>query len=280
MNRETTQNGEPAPSTRDLLDAYFDGDLDRAGKGQLHEALRHDPLLAEEFSRTSEAVSLLRQSASNTGLEINLADRVLTRCDSTRGYLNKRSRRFVLAGRTAVALAALALTAGVVLFVRLTPPELRLPENQRPLSALIEGGSTDAASLRLVPPNVHQELSDSVDQSKAERTIVFNLEADSADSFAPFRSSDSANELRREMARLPMFARQPESDARRAVAMGPLLMDGRQASSVVRSPEAHGWWSRDGIGAGVMMQSDRERALWLIFRLDEPWKPDADSDQE
>lgn len=278
MKRDLNQ-GDNAPNARDLLDAYFDGELDRAGKGRLHEALRHDPLLAEEFSRTSEAVSMLRQSASNTGLDIDLTDRVLTRCDVTRGYLNKRGRRFVLAGRTAVALAALALTAGVVLFVRLTPPELRLPESQRPLSALIEGGNADAASLRMVPPKVHRELSDSVDPSKVERTIVFNLEADPASSFSALRAGEQTPADARAMARLPMFARPTDTQALSAAAMGPLPMN-REAASIVRSPEALGWWSRDGGQAGTLMHSDRERALWLIFRLDETPQHNAVSDRE
>lgn len=280
MNRDTKPGGDTAPNARDLLDAYFDGDLDRAGKGQLHEALRHDPVLAEEFSRTSEAVSMLRQSSSNTSLGVDLTDRVLTQCDNTHGYLNKRGRRFVLAGRSAVALAALALTAGVVLFVRLTPPELRLPESQRPLSALIEGGNADAASLRMVPPNVHQELSDSVDQSNVERTIVFGLQPDAPPTFSTFSGHENASEQERAMARLPMFAGQSGDDARRAMSMGPLLMNDREAASIVRSPEAHGWWSRDGLDTGLLMQSDRDRDLWLIFRLNEAQRPDADSDQE
>ncbi len=279
MKRNSNNGGGSAPNARDLLDAYFDGDLDRAGKGQLHEALRHDPVLAEEFSRTSEAVSMLRQSASNTGLDVDLTERVLTRCDAVQGYLNKRGRRFVLAGRSAVALAALALTAGVVLFIRLTPAELRLPESERPLSALLEGGNADAASLRMVPPNVHQELSDSVDQSKAERTIVFDLRADPAPSFSRFGVDDEIGAQHRAMARLPMFATQSESDARRATAMGPLLMDDRQASSVVRSPDVYNWWSRGD--THTLDQSDPTRALLLLLRrMDDPHASDNLRDNE
>lgn len=280
MKRETTPGGNTTPNARDLLDAYFDGDLDRAGKGQLHEALRHDPVLAEEFSRTSEAVSLLRQSGWDAGLGTDLTDRVLTQCEGTRGYLNKRGRRFVMAGRSAVALAALALTAGVVLFVRLTPPELRLPESQRPLSALIEGGNADAASMRIVPLNVHQELSDSVDQSKAERTIVFDLRPDPAGSFSPLRQQQAAPRDTRAMARLPMFARQSGLEEQRASAMlmGPLPMDAQRSASVVRTPHSsdRGWWGRPGPHAEVLHHPNGGRALWLILRMDDPANEDRD----
>lgn len=283
MNRDTKPGGDTAPNARELLDAYFDGDLDRAGKGQLHEALRHDPVLADEFSRTSEAVSMLRQSASNTALDVDLTDRVLTQCDHQRGYLNKRGRRFVLAGRSAVALAALALTAGVVLFVRLTPPELRLPESQRPLSALLEGGNADANSMRIVPLNVHQELSDSVDQSKAERTIVFNLRPDPAGSFSPLRGQQAAphdSRAARDMARLPLFAQQSTLEEQRATAifMGPMPMDAQRSASVVRAPLAgeQGWWGRPGLHAEALRHPDGRRALWLVLRADDPQNTDRD----
>lgn len=280
MKRETKPGGSAAPNARDLLDAYFDGDLDRAGKGRLHEALRHDSVLAEEFSRTCEAVSMLRQSGSNAGLGVDLTDRVLTQCESTRGYLNKRGRRFVMAGRSAVALAALALTAGVVLFVRLTPPELRLPESQRPLSALLEGGNADANSMRIVPLNVHQELSDSVDQSKAERTIVFDLRADPAGSFSPLREQQAVSRDSRAMARLPMFVQRSTLEEQRATAMfmGPLPMDAQRSASVVRPPYVgdQGWWRRPGLHPEVLLRPDGSRAMWLILRADDPQNADRD----
>lgn len=247
-----------------MLDAYFDGELDRAGKARLHEALREDQLLVEEFNRTSEAVSMLRQSASNTGLDVDLSDRVLARCETTRGYLNKRGRRFVLAGRSAVAMAALALVAGVVVWVRMTPPELRLPESQRPLSVLLESGNTDAANLRMVPPSVQQDLADSVDQSKVERTIVYGLPADSADSFSPFGAPAPAADGRA-MARLPLLARSTSPDGVRADAWlaGPLPMDQRAASSIVPGPGAIGWWNRSSPAASSFAVPGEQHLLIL-----------------
>lgn len=267
-----------APNTRELLDAYFDGEIDRAGKGRLHEALRHDHVLAEEFSRTNEAVSMLRQSASNSGLEVDLTQRVLARCESRRGYLNKRGRRFVLAGRSAVALAALALTAGVVLWVRLTPAELRLPDSQRPLGVLLESGNADAAKMRMVPPNVQQDLADSVDQSKAERTIVFHLQADPAESFSLMGVHPESPADARAMSRLPMFARSDNPQKQRAMTMrlGPLPMDDQQSASVVRTPESgaagtvNGWWGRPGFEADVLMHPNPGRGAWLIMRRSQP----------
>lgn len=245
MSRNKTHEHHDEPSARELLDAYFDGELDRAGKAKLHESLREDHLLVEEFNRTSEAVSMLRQSASNTGLGVDLSERVLTQCDAKRGYLNKRGRRFVLAGRSAVAMAALALAAGVVVWVRMTPPELRLTDGQRPLGVLLESGNHDAANLRMVPPGVQQDLADSVDQSKVERTIVYGLPADSADSFSTFGERGPVAE-QRAMARLPLLARSAEADGGSANAWlaGPMPMDQRAAASVVPGPGATGWWNR------------------------------------
>ncbi|NRA58651.1 MAG: hypothetical protein HRU13_11120, partial [Phycisphaerales bacterium] len=81
MTHRNGPNGQDSVNERDLLEAYFDGELDSAGKGRLHEALRQDTVLAEEFSRTSEAVSMLRQSASNTSLKVDLTDSVMARCE-------------------------------------------------------------------------------------------------------------------------------------------------------------------------------------------------------
>lgn len=250
MTQRNGPNGQDSVNERDLLEAYFDGELDSAGKGRLHEALRQDTVLAEEFSRTSEAVSMLRQSASNTSLKIDLTDSVMARCEVRDRLLSKRGRRFVLAGRSAVALATLMIVAGLVLWVRVTPPQLRLAESERPLGVLLESGDAEAGELRLVPSEVQRDLADSVDQSKSHGTIVFNLEADSATSFSSFGVADDVLPMpqRTAMAQLPLLARPENIEAQRAAAarLGPLPMAGQHAASMVRGdlPNAHGWWGR------------------------------------
>lgn len=273
-----------APSTRDLLDAYFDGELDRAGKGRLHEALRADPVLAEEFSRTSEAVSMLRQSASNGGLEIDLTERILTRSEQGRGYLSKRGRRFVFAGRSAVALAAMVMVAGVVVWVRLTPPELRLSDRERPIGTLLESGNADAANLRLVPPEVQKDLADSVDKSKAERRIVFyDLRPDAAQSFSLFGGNAAAAGDGGAVARLPMFARAEDIERQRALALreGPLPMGGQAALSVAPTIEGDGWWGRPA--EQLLLRSEIVRGpdgVWLLLRPEPLPADQADRDRE
>ena len=283
MTGQAHNGGPAAPNERELLDAYFDGELDRAGKGRLHEALRHDPVLAEEFSRTSEAVSMLRQSASNTGLDVDLTERVLTRTERERGFLNKRGRRFVFAGRSAVALAALAMAAGVVVWVRLTPPELRLSDRERPLGVLLESGNADAASLRLVPPEVQRDLADSVDQSKAERRIVFGLEADPAHAFSMFGGEQATGGDTRAMARLPMLARPEDIERQRALALrqGPLPMSDPTAMSVVPTPQAGGWWGRSP--EDLLVRSEIVRTpdgAWLLLRVEPQPADEPDRDRE
>lgn len=275
MSRMHTQGDNAAPNGRELLDAYFDGEIDRAGKGRLHDALRHDPVLAEEFSRTSEAVSMLRQSGSNSGLDIDLTERVLARCDAQRGYLNKRGRRFVVAGRTAVALATLVMAAGVVVFIRMTPPGLRLPERERPIGVLLESGNADAHRMRMVPPSVQRDLADSVDQSKVERTIVFDLPADSARDFSAFRPTEGDSGEARAMARLPMFPRWDAPADASDWASGPLPMDAQRAASVVRSPGASplNWWERPQVSpliAEPVAPLADHRGAWLLLRRVEP----------
>ena len=251
MTRRNGPKGQDTANERDLLEAYFDGELDSAGKGRLHEALRHDAVLAEEFSRTSEAVSMLRQSTSNTGLKADLTDSVMARCEVRDRLLSKHGRRFVLAGRSAVALATLMIVAGLVVWVRMTPPQLRLAESERPLSVLLESGDADAGQLRLVPSGVQKDLADSVDQSKSHGTIVFHLEADAATSFSSFgvAPDDAASAPQRTaMAQLPLLARPNNIDAQRAAAarLGPMPMAGQHAASMVRGdlPQSHGWWGR------------------------------------
>lgn len=257
MSGQEHSNPGTGKSPRELLDAYFDGELDRAGKGLLHEAMRHDPHLAEEFSRTSEALSMLRQSAANTALPVDLTNRVLASYEARRGFLTRRGHRFVLAGRTAVALTALAITAGIVAWVRLTPPEFRLPESQRPLGVLIDRGASDAATMQVVPPRVQRELADSVDPSKidpnkVERTIVFNLRPDDPGTFSAFASVADRSTQPHEGARLPLLASvAPRGHEHATGAHAPLRQDGMSAASIVRDPDSTptdrpmaGWWSR------------------------------------
>ena len=284
MTNHEGRGDRSVPSTRDLLDAYFDGEIDRAGKGRLHEALRADPLLAEEFSRTSEAVSMLRQSASNNGLEIDLTERILAQSEQGRSYLSKRGRRFVLAGRSAVALAAMVMVAGVVVWVRLTPPELRLSERERPIGTLLESGNADAASLRLVPPEVQKDLADSVDQGKAERRIVFyDLRPDAAQSFSLFGGDAAGAGDVGAVARLPMFARAQDMDRQRAVALreGPLPMGGEAAMSVTPRVDGEGWWGR--APEQLLLRSEIVRGptgAWLLLRPAPLPAAEADRDRE
>lgn len=281
MTRDGKAGGHNAPNARDLLDAYFDGELDRAGKGRLHEALREDPVLAEEFSRTSEAVSMLRQSASNNALEIDLTERVMTQSERYRGYLSKRGRRFVLAGRSAVAMAAMVIVAGIVVWIRLTPPEMRLAASERPIGTLLESGNADAASLRLVPPDVQKDLADSVDQSKAERRIVFDLPVGSPDDFSMFGRQPEGDT--RAMARLPLLARPSDLAEQRAMALrqGPLPMDEQQAASMVTAPDSTGWWARTP--GDLLIRSEIVRTpngVWLLVRPQAQQADEADRDPE
>lgn len=267
MSRKHEPGGMHGPNPRELLDTYFDGDLDRAGKARLHKALREDHLLAEEFSRTSEAVSMLRHCGSNNGLGIDLTDRVLARCEVRRGYLNRQGRRFVLAGRSAVAMAALAIVAGVVVWVRLTPPELRLPESQRPLGVLLESGNSDAADLRMVPPSVQRDLADSVDQNKVERTIVYGLPADSPESFSAFGKAPAGLDTGA-TARLPLVARAADPRGHGAMAWRaePLPMGPQRAASFVREPGDIDWWNRSEATAGARPMPGRAHGHWLLLR--------------
>jgi hypothetical protein len=284
MSLKSTQGGDGVPNARELLDAYFDGEIDRASKGQLHESLRHDPVLAEEFARTSEAVSMLRQSGSNAGLGVDLTESVLARCEAKHHYLSKRGRRFVLAGRSAVALAAMVMIAGVVVFIRLTPPGLRLPEGERPLGVLMESGNAEASGLRVVPPSVQKDLADSIDQSKVERTIVFDLPADSAGDFSPFRQAPAPASDTRAMARLPIF---PGWDGRLTSPdwlAGPLPMDAQRAASVVGVPGADpmNWWARplpETAGEKALAPLMGPPGASLLLRPIEP-RPDAQRDRE
>jgi hypothetical protein len=284
---QAARPGEPR-NERELLDAYFDGQLDRAGKGALHEALRKDAVLAEEFSRTSEAVSMLRQDSSNAGLGVDLADRVLARCDVRSRYMSKRGRKFVFAGRTAVALAALVMVAGVVLWVRLTPPEFRLAEHERPLSVLLEGSNADAAQLRLIPPGVQQDLADSVDPSKVDRTIVFDLPADSARSFSPMGRGlgDASGRAvaSSATARLPLLARSSTDESRPLMASqaGPMPMAGMQAASIIRGDNQQpapvmGWWGRSGTPQDLNARIIRMPSGHSVLLLQRPTQSAADA---
>ncbi|MFI4917311.1 MAG: hypothetical protein ACIAS6_12500 [Phycisphaerales bacterium JB060] len=267
MSGKHESGGVHKPNPRELLDAYFDGDLDRAGKAKLHEALREDHLLAEEFSRTSEAVSMLRQCGSNNGLSVDLTDRVLARCEVRRGYLNRRGRRFVLAGRSAVVMAAMAIVAGVAVWIRLTPPDLRLPDSQRPLGVLLESGNSDAADLRMVPPSVQRDLADSVDQNKVERTIVYGLPTDSPESFSTFGRGATGLDTAA-TARLPLVARSADPLRRGAMAWRaePLPMDPQRAASYVPQPGDIDWWNRSEPTAGARPMPGRARGHWLLLR--------------
>ncbi|MEO1008116.1 MAG: hypothetical protein AAFX79_06095 [Planctomycetota bacterium] len=278
---ERQPNADAMPNARDLVDAFFDGELAADERGPLQSALADDPELALEFSRTSEAVALLRAEGAREALDVDLSERVLLACEPGQGFLSGRQRRFVRAGRVAVALAAVVLAAGVVVWYRVTPAELRLTPSERPLSGLVPQLQDDAGQVGRASPVLAEGLREAIDGGERDAVMLaWNLDSDPVAAFPLARRDQRAPHAedpflaRRDLVAgdglLPSTAGTAlgmryadESDRRRPPSLAssvdappmiePLRMRPRMAARVTRSFDAGSdlGWPRGGAADGV-----------------------------
>ncbi len=132
----------PGRIPQDLVDTFFDRELDEGSREKFFGMLRADLSRCAEVAKTQRMISMLREPMESP----DFRDVVLSRIARRGGFLPERIRRMVTAGRLVAAACILTGILGLALVKRMAPDAMRLTPASRPLSDVIESGKADAAA--------------------------------------------------------------------------------------------------------------------------------------
>ncbi|MEX2217257.1 MAG: hypothetical protein WD749_00730 [Phycisphaerales bacterium] len=121
------------PVSADPLDAFFDGEMDEGAARRMFGALRADVRAAEDYVRTQQVLTALREPIEGP----DVADPVLSRLERAGVLRAQPRRRWFTGGRLAAAAGLIMGLSAVVAIHQLTP--------ERPVR-VASGGSGSAAS--------------------------------------------------------------------------------------------------------------------------------------
>jgi hypothetical protein len=127
---------------QELVDRFFDRELDEGSREKFFGMLRADLSRCAEVAKTQRMISMLREPVATP----DLTERIMTRVHGRRAFLPQRMRNMVKAGRLAAAAVVLLALFGVALAERMRPGTMRLVDEPQPLTELIESGRSDAAA--------------------------------------------------------------------------------------------------------------------------------------
>jgi len=143
----------------DLLDQYFDNELDEVGKAALQGHLQRDPGLRACCSQTREALKLLRAMP----IVADRTEAILAEVDQRRRFLLRSTRVKVWGLRAALA-AALALAAGAAITLDRDYPGLLHESSPAPIGDLETAGRSDARATVASAMDVTKEVVSAVAQ--------------------------------------------------------------------------------------------------------------------
>jgi hypothetical protein len=137
----------PGAIPEELVDRFFDRELDEGSRERFFGMLRADLGRCAEVAKTQRIVSMLREPVEAP----DLTDQILARVRQRRGFLPERLRRMVKAGRLAVAACLLIGVLGFALGRRYFPGFFRFTPEPQPVSRVIASGQNEAAAMNLNP---------------------------------------------------------------------------------------------------------------------------------
>lgn len=148
----------------DLIDAFFDGELDDRAASDLFSQLPKDPARYEQVAKTQRMISLLADQEQAPDLTRN----ILREVDRRRGFLSTNMRRFVRIGRLAAAAVVLLAFLGIAAAQRYSPDTFRMKDQPHPVASFVEYSGSAAAKgcerLAAIPREVRAVISPLTDE--------------------------------------------------------------------------------------------------------------------
>jgi hypothetical protein len=136
-------DGPRGPIPQDLVDAFFDRELDEGSRERFFKMLRSDLEACAQVAKTQRMLSQLRENIDTP----DLTGRIMGELSARDRFLPARLRKMVKAGRLAVAACLLLGVLGVAGARRAWPDAFRRVTNEAtPVSDVIASGRTEAAA--------------------------------------------------------------------------------------------------------------------------------------
>lgn len=131
------------PIPDELVDRFFDRELDDAGRAGFMRRLDDDAGACERVAKTNRFLTLLRRGVRAP----DLTDSILDRVDHLRGFVPPRERKLVRFGRLAVAAMLFGVIAGAVVVQRRAPEVVELAGMPTPVRDVARAAAKEADSL-------------------------------------------------------------------------------------------------------------------------------------
>lgn len=128
--------GLPRGGTWPIINDLLDGGLSEEQSREKLRALRSDPLACEELARTRMGVQRLHDPINQP----DLSDAILDRVHARRRFLPGRTRRWITAGRVAIA-AGFIGAIGLASFVQRAAPEIRLSDEPSAVTKIVNAAT-------------------------------------------------------------------------------------------------------------------------------------------
>jgi hypothetical protein len=138
----TTHADMHAPIPEDLLEAFFDHELDPAGREKFFQSIRGDLQRCAEVAKTQRMISMLREPLDSP----DLTEDIMGELRARGAFVPARTRRLVWSGRWAAAAALVVGVLGIALAQRYAPDSLRLVPKPKPVSQVISSSSSEAVT--------------------------------------------------------------------------------------------------------------------------------------
>jgi hypothetical protein len=145
---QTPPAGATEKIPQELVDRFFDRELDEGSRERFFGMLRADLSRCAEVAKTQRLISMLREPVEAP----DLSGRILDRIGERRGFLPPALRRMVKGGRLAVAACLLFGILGFAVGRRYAPDFFRLTPEEQPVTQVIESGTSEAAAVMVRPP--------------------------------------------------------------------------------------------------------------------------------
>lgn len=133
--------GNPGAIPEELVDAFFDRELDEGSRERFFQSLRADLPRCAEVAKTQRIVSMLREPIAAP----DFTGRIMGELRDRRAFVPARARRMIVTGRWAAAACIAMGVLAVALTQRYAPDALRLVPQPKPVTQVITSGSSDAA---------------------------------------------------------------------------------------------------------------------------------------
>lgn len=136
------------PIPQELVDRFFDRELDEPSREQFFGMLRQDLSRCAEVAKTQRIVSMLREPVETP----DLTGRILDRVGRRRGFMPESMRRWVKAGRLAAAACVLFAVLGFAVGRRYAPDFFRFAPEAQPVTQVIDSSRNEAAAVIVGTP--------------------------------------------------------------------------------------------------------------------------------